>query len=85
MGPPSGGTGGALHKLTFHNRDGFKHQVPSVLKERPQGRCFLVEMATNHRHRNRSGVAVATVNVTDERKPCHPQEQAALREPVIML
>lgn len=81
-GPPSSTSAKRFPTVV---RDGFKRQVPSVLKQRPQGRSFLVEMATNHQPENRSGPAVAMANVTDEGKPYHPQEQAAICEPVIMV
>lgn len=77
----------ALHEPSFHNRrpGWFRTSSSKCLSEQPQGRCFLVEMTTNHRLQNRSGLAVAVVNVTDERKPNHPQEQAAIGQPAIML
>lgn len=77
----------ALHESAFHNRrpGWFRTSSSKCFKERPQGRCFLVEMATNHRLQNRSSLTVARVNVTDERKPYHPQEQAVVCQPVIMV
>lgn len=53
-------------------------KTSSVLKKQPQGRCFLVEVATNHQLKNRAGLAVAVVNVTDQNMPCYPQKYAAI-------